>query len=103
MTYQSVYNKDIYEVESIWPSAHCLQSYQNYLKEALTGVAQWVECCPANQDITGLIPSWGIGLGCGPGPHWGCVRGNQLMFLSPIDVSLSFSLHSLLSKNKIFL
>ena len=35
---------------------------------ALAGVAQWTECWPLNQRVTGLIPSQGIGLGCGPGP-----------------------------------
>ena len=30
---------------------------------SLTGVAQWVGCCPADRKVTGLISS----LGCGPG------------------------------------
>ena len=30
--------------------------------------------------------------GCGPGPHlWACKRGNHLMFLSQINVSLPLS------------
>ena len=36
---------------------------------ALAGVAQWTECQPANQRVTGSIPSWGTCLGCGPGPQ----------------------------------
>ena len=32
---------------------------------ALAGVAQWIECRPANQRIAGLIPSQGTCLGCG--------------------------------------
>ena len=49
--------------------------------EALAGVAQWIERWPANQKVTGSIPSWGTCLGCGP------------MFLP-----LSFSLPSTLPK-----
>ena len=36
---------------------------------ALAGVAQWTECRPANQRVTGSIPSQGTCLGCGPGPQ----------------------------------
>ena len=36
---------------------------------ALAGVAQWIEQRPANQRVTGLIPSQGTYLGCGPGPQ----------------------------------
>ena len=36
---------------------------------ALAGVAQWIECGPANQRVTGSIPSQGTRLGCGPGPQ----------------------------------
>ena len=36
---------------------------------ALAGVAQWIECRPVNQRVAGSIPSWGTGLGCGPGPQ----------------------------------
>ena len=32
------------------------------------GVAQWIEYWPANQRVTGSIPSQGTFLGCGPGP-----------------------------------
>ena len=35
----------------------------------LAGVAQWIECQPSNQRVTGSIPSQGTGLGCGPGPQ----------------------------------
>ena len=35
---------------------------------ALTGVAQWVGCCPTKLKVAGLIPSQGTCLGCGPGP-----------------------------------
>ena len=35
---------------------------------ALVGVAQWIECRPANQRVAGSIPSQGTCLGCEPGP-----------------------------------
>ena len=35
---------------------------------ALAGVAQWIECWPANRKVTGSIPGQGTCLGCGPGP-----------------------------------
>ena len=51
-------------------------------KIALAGVAQWDGHHPANQKVTGSIPSQGTCLGCRPGPQLGaCER--QL-----IDVSL---------------
>ena len=37
-------------------------------REALAGVAQWIEHSPANQKITGSIPSQGTCLGCRYGP-----------------------------------
>ena len=53
--------------------------FKNIL-QALAGVAQWIECRPANPEVTGSISGWSTCLGCRP------------MFLS-----LSFSLppHSL--------
>ena len=41
---------------------------QDEPKEALADVAQWIEHWPVNQRVTGLIPSQGTCLGCGPGP-----------------------------------
>ena len=38
-------------------------------KQALAGVAQWIEHRALNQRATGLIPSQGLCLGCGPGPR----------------------------------
>ena len=59
-------------------------------KASLAGVVQWIECWPANQRVTCSIHSLGTCPGCGPGPRYGCSRGNHtLMFLS-----LSFSLLS---------
>ena len=36
---------------------------------ALAGVAQWTECRPANQRVSGSVPSQGTCLGCRPGPQ----------------------------------
>ena len=30
---------------------------ENYIKLALAGVAQWIECWPVNHRVTSLIPS----------------------------------------------
>ena len=38
-------------------------------QKALAGVAQWIECWPANQRVAGWSPSLGTCLGCGPGPQ----------------------------------
>ena len=40
-------------------------------KVVLFGVAQWIECWPENQRVTGSIPNQGTCLGCGPGPQMG--------------------------------
>ena len=50
---------------------------------ALAGVAQWIECRPANQRVAGSIPSQDTCLGCGPGPQLGACKKQ------PIDVSLA--------------
>ena len=39
------------------------------MRLALAGVAQWIECWPVNQRVTGLIPSQGTCLGCWPRPQ----------------------------------
>ena len=36
-------------------------------RNTLAGMAQWIECWPANQRVAGLIPTQGKCLGCGPG------------------------------------
>ena len=56
---------------------------------ALAGVAQWIECQPANQTVAVLIASEGTCLGCGPGPQLGVHKRHP-----HTDVSLP------LSKNK---
>ena len=58
--------------------------------------AQWIERLPVNKRVTGLIPSQGTCLGCGPGPQlW--VRKRQ----AHIDVSRPLLLPPFPSKNKI--
>ena len=42
--------------------------FKKYLDDALAGVAQWTECRPVSQRVTGLIPNQGTCLGCRPGP-----------------------------------
>ena len=67
-------------------------------------MAQWTERQPANQKVRHqLIPSQGPCLGCGLGLSWMCARGNRLMLLLLIDVSLSSSLPLSLKRNKTFL
>ena len=46
---------------------------------ALTGMAQWTECWPVNQRVTGSIPSQDTCVGCGPGLQWRQVRGNYTL------------------------
>ena len=64
---------------------------------ALADVAMWIERWPANRKVTGSIPTEGMCLGGRPGPKLGACERELIdsMFLS-----LSFSLPSLLSKNK---
>ena len=58
-------------------------SHQKFWHRALAGMAQRIECRPANRRVAGSIPSQGTRLDCGPGPQWGLSRGNHtLMFLS---------------------
>ena len=62
---------------------------------SLAGVAQWIECLPADQRVTGSIPSQGTCLGCRLGPQKGVHKRQP-----HIDISLRFFLPSPLSKNK---
>ena len=63
---------------------------------ALAGVAQWIECQPANQRVISSITIRAHAWVVSQVPSRGCARGNHtLMFLS-----LSFSLPAPLSENK---
>ena len=69
--------------------------------KVLAGVAQWIECWPANQKVASSIPSQGTCLVCRPGPQ---LRGHERQL---IDVSLAHQCYSSslpsslpLSKNK---
>ena len=66
----------------------------------LTSVAQLVGHHPVNWKVAGLIPSQGTCLGCGFGPGWGHVleATNWCFFLTPMFLSVSFSLPSSLWK-----
>ena len=55
----------------------------------LTGVAEWVGHCPANQKVDSLIPGQSTYLGCRPGPWSRSVREAADRCFSP---SLSPSL-----------
>ena len=66
-----------------------------FQERSLAGVAQWIECQPVNQRVTGSIPTQGTSLGCGPGPQLGTHERQP-----HIDVSLSFSLPSPLKISK---
>ena len=74
---------------------------RSYKKISLTlaGVAQWTECRPANQKVTGLIPSQGTCLGCRPGLQLGADK-RQLINVSLTHQCFSLSLPPLMSKNK---
>ena len=60
---------------------------------AMTGAAQWAGCHPTDQKVTGFIPGQGTCQGFSQVPGWGHGRGNLLVFLSHINVSLPLFLH----------
>ena len=64
---------------------------------ALAGVAQWIECQPANPRVASSIPSQAHAWVAGQVPIWGCARGDHTLMFP----SLSFSFPSPLSKDKI--
>ena len=75
-----------------------LSEYKPLIKNqeglALTGVAQWIECQPANQNVTSWIPSQGTCLGFRTGqvPSRGCTRGNHKLTFLSLSPSLSLCL-----------
>ena len=50
-----------------------LNQFKN-IYTSLASVAQWIECQPANQRVTGWIPNQGTYLGCRPGPQQGVLK-----------------------------
>ena len=89
-----------------WPSLQHLSqfflykvSFPSFLAKkflvTLTGMAQWVGCCPANGKFASLIPRQGTCRGCGPGPLVRATWEATNWCFSP-----SFSLPFSLSKNK---
>ena len=78
------------------------QSHSNHIIKSsfLTWPAwlSWMEHCPINWRVTGLVPSQATYPGCGFSPRLGHVlEGNQPMFLSHLSLSLSLSLSLYLS------
>ena len=71
--------------------------------QALTGVAQWVGHHPTKQKIMGWIPGQSKCLDSGFDPWSGCKQEatDQCFSLTSTSLSLSFSLLSPLSENKI--
>ena len=66
------------------------------MQGALTGVAQWIECQPANLNITGLMHMPGL---CARSPVGGMWEAtNRYLSHTSVFLSISFSLHSLLNK-----
>ena len=62
----------------------------------MTGVAQWIESCPAHRKIAGSIPSQGTCLGCEFGPLLEHMQETAKVSLL-IDVSLPVFLPLFLS------
>ena len=60
---------------------------------ALDGVAQWIECQPANQKVAVRAHAWVEG----QVPNWGRARGNWSMSERYMDVSLLLFLPPFLS------
>ena len=61
---------------------------------ALAGVAQWIECQPVNQKVTGLIPIRAHAWAAGQVPSGGHERHNHTLMFPSLSPSLP------LSKNK---
>ena len=83
-----------------WLNGGPLLKFCLKLGHALAGVAQLVGHSPANLNITGLIPGWGTGLGCGNGPQSGRVQEatDWCFSLTSMFLYLYFSLLSPLSE-----
>ena len=78
-------------VNSIVPQLLNAKEFRKKIKKKnkalAAGVAQWIDCGPANQRVTGSIPSQGTCLGCRPGLQMGACERQPHM-----DVSLPFFL-----------
>ena len=64
------------KISKISPFTHQFSKYQEVsehnvltIKDALAGVAQWIEHWPANQRVASSIPGQDICLAYGPGPQ----------------------------------
>ena len=70
---------------------------------ALAGVAQWIECWPVNQGVTGSIASHGTCLGCKPDPWLGSYVRQSHIGVSFFLCFPPFPLSLKIKMNKIFL
>ena len=61
--------RNLYFILFVSFSSLILFFFKDFIYLALLGVAQWIECGPANQRVTSWIPSQGTRLGCRPGPQ----------------------------------
>ena len=68
LTYLRVTVGPIVFQHQVLSSLFCTQDICLNVNPSLARVAQWFDLWPANQRVTGLIPSQGTCLGCGPGP-----------------------------------
>ena len=66
--------------------------YLNYntAEGVLAGVAQWIECRPADQRVTSSVLSQGTCLGGSPGPLLGAWERPPIYVSLPLSFSLSF-------------
>ena len=55
------------------------------------GWLSWLESCPVNKKVMGLIPSQGTCLGCGFGPGQGAYENQPINVPLPLSPSLPFS------------
>ena len=83
-----IFNGMIFPISSIYLhslSASFYIKFRHLRKDNLApaGVAQWIECWPVNQKVTGSIPNQGTCLSCGPGPKLGAQERQP-----HIDISL---------------
>ena len=65
-------------------------------------MAQWIECQPANQGVSGSIPDQGACLGCGPGPQLGvCRRQPHIDIFLSLSPSLPLSLNLQVNNSRV--
>ena len=94
---------DGWEGFNIWSKDKIVKMERRKLDSALAGVAQWIECCPANWKVASSIPGYGTRLDWAQAklPSLGVGETtNQYFSQTWMFLYLSFSLSSPLSQNK---